>query len=70
MTEEYHSKTNEFCRVTNIATSKMSAGLASLVTKGILTKDKKNVCTLHYKLIRYLKRVSLGLGYAIRETLK
>jgi hypothetical protein len=48
----------------------MSAGLASLVTKGILTKDKKNVCTLHYKLIPYLKRVSLGLGYAIRETLK
>jgi hypothetical protein len=48
----------------------MSAGLASLVTKGILIKEKKNVYTLHYKLIPYLKRVSLGLGYTIRETLK
>jgi hypothetical protein len=46
LTEEYHSKTNEFCRVTNIATSKMSAGLASLVTKGILTKEKKRMSAL------------------------
>jgi hypothetical protein len=51
LTEEYHSKTNEFCRVTNIATSKMSAGLASLVTKGILTKEKKEC--LHSPLQTY-----------------
>lgn len=65
--KEYHAKRNEFCHITGIPASKVAGGFVSLLIKGIISRDK-NVYSIHYRLIPYMrKRSSLEYGQVIRE---
>jgi hypothetical protein len=64
---EYHTKRNEFCRLSKVRPSKVAGGFVSLLIKGILVREK-NIYSVHYRLIPYMrKRVNLEYGLVIRE---
>jgi hypothetical protein len=64
---EYHSKRDEFCKVSGVSPSKVAGGFVSLLIKGILARNK-NVYSIHYRLIPYMrKKVTLDYGLVIRE---
>jgi hypothetical protein len=65
--KEYHSKRDEFCRVTGVPPSKVAGGFVSLLIKNIITKNK-NIYSIHYRLIPYMrKKAPLEYGLVIRE---
>jgi hypothetical protein len=64
---EYHTKRNEFCRLSKVRPSRVAGGFVSLLIKGILVREK-NIYSVHYRLIPYMrKRVNLEYGLVIRE---
>jgi hypothetical protein len=66
--EEYHARRDEFGRIYNISNARLSAGLISLVDKGILMKNK-NLYSIHYQLVPYMrKKANLEYGFAVKET--
>ena len=65
--DEYHTKRNEFCRLSKVRPSKVAGGIVSLLVKGILIREK-NIYSIHYRLIPYMrKKVNLEYGLVIRE---
>lgn len=65
--QEYHVKRDKVCKEKNILPSKIAGGFVSLLVKGILIREK-NMYSIHYKLIPYLrKKVILDYGTVIRE---
>src|SRR5919201_469799 len=65
--KEYHSKRDTFCRLYGIPPSKVAGGFVSLLIKGILVREK-NIYSIHYKLIPYMrKKANLEYGLVIRE---
>src|SRR5437773_433293 len=65
--KEYHAKRDAFCKESGIAPSKVAGGFVSLLIKNIITRDK-NVYSIHYRLIPYMrKKVLLEYGLVTRE---
>ena len=65
--KEYHAKRDWFCRNTGTPASKVAGGFVSLLIKGIISRNK-NIYSIHYRLIPYLrKRALLEYGQVIRE---
>ena len=65
--QEYHIKRDCVCENKEILPSKVAGGFVSLLVKGILVREK-NIYSLHYKLIPYMrKKVHLDYGTVIRE---
>src|SRR2546428_13009646 len=65
--KEYHIKRDQFCQMYKIRPSKVAGGVASLLVKGILIREK-NIYSIHYRLIPYMrKRVYLEYGLVLRE---
>lgn len=67
--EEYHEKRDAYYKEYNISASRVAGGFVSLIVKGLIIKDKdKDVYSIHYKLIPYLrKKRVLSYGQAARE---
>jgi hypothetical protein len=64
---EYHAKRDAFCNNSSIAPSKVAGGFVSLLIKNIIAREK-NVYSIHYRLIPYLrKKARLEYGLVIRE---
>jgi hypothetical protein len=65
--EEYHSKRNQICELYGIPHSRLSGGFTSLVTRGLLTREKR-CYSLQYRLIPFMrKRNALDYGAATKE---
>lgn len=65
--KEYHVKRDAFCKESGISPSKVAGGFVSLLIKNIITRDK-NVYSIHYRLIPYMrKKVLLEYGLVTRE---
>lgn len=66
--KEYHLKRNRFCELYGIQDpSKIAGGFISLVTRGLLVKER-GYYSLHYRLLPYMrKRVVLEYGVAVKE---
>jgi hypothetical protein len=65
--KEYHVKRDAFCRDSGTPASKVAGGFVSLLIKGILARNK-NVYSIHYRLIPYMrKKALLEYGQVIRE---
>ena len=66
--KQYQKKRDEICQKNNFKISEMSRGLASLIQKGVLIKEK-NSYSIHYRLIAYM-RVKADCDYptAINES--
>jgi hypothetical protein len=64
---EYHFKRDAFCKESGVAPSKVAGGFVSLLIKNIITREK-NVYSIHYRLIPYMrKKALLEYGLVIRE---
>lgn len=65
--EEYHAKRDQICELYGIAHTGLSGGFISLVTKGLL-KREKGFYSLQYRLVPYMrKRFVLEYGTAVKE---
>lgn len=65
--KEYHAKRDAFCKESGISPSKVAGGFVSLLIKNIITRDK-NVYSIHYRLIPYMrKKALLEYGLVTRE---
>ncbi|HEV8405279.1 MAG TPA: hypothetical protein VGQ13_05165 [Nitrososphaera sp.] len=65
--KEYHAKRDAFCKDRGIAPSKVAGGFVSLLIKNIITREK-NVYSIHYRLIPYMrKKALLEYGLVTRE---
>ena len=66
--KQYQKKRDEMIQKNNFKISEMSRGLASLIQKGVLIKEK-NSYSIHYRLIAYM-RVKADCDYptAINES--
>lgn len=52
--KQYQTKRDEICNKNNIEIITISRGLASLLQKGIIYKEKELYC-IHYRLIPYMR---------------
>ncbi len=60
--EQYQKKRDQVCSEKNVPIGMISRGLASLLQKGILLKEK-NLYSVHYRLIPYM-RLKADCDYA------
>jgi hypothetical protein len=66
--EEYHGKRNQICELYGIPHTGLSGGFISLVTKGMLIRERGSCYSLQYRLIPYMrKRVVLEYGASVKE---
>ena len=64
---QYQKKRDEVCEKNNLDISKTSRGLASLLQKGVLIKEK-NLYSIHYRLIPYMRlKAECNYATAIHE---
>ncbi len=64
---QYQKKRDEVCKKNNLDISKTSRGLASLLQKGVLIKEK-NLYSIHYRLIPYMRlKAECNYATAIHE---
>jgi hypothetical protein len=61
--KQFQNKRQKVCEEKNISISIPSRGLASLLQKGIIIKEK-NIYSIHYKLIPYM-RLKANCDYSI-----
>ena len=65
--KQFQNKRQKVCEEKNISISIPSRGLASLLQKGIILKEK-NIYSIHYKLIPYMRlRATCNYAIAIHE---
>ena len=65
--KQFQNKRQKVCEERNISISVPSRGLASLLQKGIILKEK-NIYSIHYKLIPYMRlRATCDYAIAIHE---
>ncbi|HJL67733.1 MAG TPA: hypothetical protein QF518_05145 [Nitrosopumilus sp.] len=65
--KQFQNKRQKVCEEKNISISVPSRGLASLLQKGIILKEK-NIYSIHYKLIPYMRlRATCDYAIAIHE---
>ena len=65
--EEYHAKRNLICELYGIPHSGLSGGFTSLVTRGLVVREK-GCYSLQYRLVPYMrKRIILEYGAAVKE---
>ena len=65
--KQFQNKRQKVCEEKNISISIPSRGLASLLQKGIILKEK-NIYSIHYKLIPYMRlRATCDYAIAIHE---
>jgi hypothetical protein len=65
--KEYHGKRDAYCNESRTSSSKVAGGFVSLLIKNIIAREK-NVYSIHYRLIPYLrKKARLEYGLVIRE---
>lgn len=65
--EQYQKKRDEVCSRLGISLTTTSRGLASLLQKNILYKEK-NLYSIHYRLIPYMRlKADCDYATAIRE---
>jgi hypothetical protein len=65
--EQYQKKRDEVCNRLGISLTTTSRGLASLLQKNILYKEK-NLYSIHYRLIPYMRlKADCDYATAIRE---
>jgi hypothetical protein len=65
--KQFQNKRQKVCEEKNISISVPSRGLASLLQKGIILKEK-NIYSIHYKLIPYMRlRATCNYAIAIHE---
>ena len=60
--EQYQKKRDEICRIHGIDIMRISRGLASLLQKGMVYKEK-NIYGIHFRLIPYM-RLKADCDYA------
>ena len=64
---QYHKKRDQVCRENNTSLTVTSRGLASLLHKGLLYKEKNLYC-IHYRLIPYMRlKAECDYATAIHE---
>ena len=67
--EQYQKKRDQACKEKNISISDTSRGMASLLQKGIMIKEKK-LYSIHYRLIPYMRlKANCEYSTAIHEVL-
>lgn len=65
--EQYQKKRDQVCNDKNVPIGMISRGLASLLQKGILLKEK-NLYSVHYRLIPYMRlKAECNYATAIHE---
>ena len=65
--KQFQEKRETICKEKNTTITVPSRGLASLIQKGILLKEK-NVYSIHYRLIPYMRlKADCDYGTAIHE---
>ncbi len=65
--KQYQKKRDEICNKKGVGISIISRGLASLLQKGILFKEK-DLYSIHYRLIAYMRlKADCDYATAIRE---
>ncbi|MDC8438400.1 MAG: hypothetical protein LV468_05290 [Candidatus Nitrosotenuis sp.] len=65
--EQYQKKRDEICKKFDISFTTSSRGIASLLQKNILYKEK-NLYSIHYRLIPYMRlKADCDYATAIRE---
>ncbi len=65
--QQFQKKRQKVCEEKNISINIPSRGLASLLQKGILIKEK-NIYSIHYKLIPYMRlKATCDYATAIHE---
>jgi hypothetical protein len=65
--EEYHAKRDQVCDVYKIPHGRLSGGFNSVVTKGLL-KREKGIYSLQFRLVPYMRRRNpLEYGSAVKE---
>ena len=65
--KQYQKKRDEICNKKDVGISTISRGLASIIQKGILFKEK-DLYSIHYRLIAYMRlKADCDYGTAIRE---
>jgi hypothetical protein len=65
--EEYHAKRNQICELYGIAHTGLSGGFISIVSRGLL-KRERGLYSLQYRIIPYMrKRLVLEYGIAVKE---
>ena len=65
--KQYQKKRDEICNKKGVGISIISRGLASLIQKGILFKEK-GLYSIHYRLIAYMRlKADCDYATAIRE---
>lgn len=65
--EQYQKKRDQVCKKFDVSLTVTSRGLASLLQKNIVYKEK-NLYSIHYRLIPYMRlRADCDYSVAIRE---
>jgi hypothetical protein len=65
--QQFQNKRQKVCEEKNISINIPSRGLASLLQKGIIIKEK-NIYSIHYKLIPYMRlKATCDYATAIHE---
>jgi len=65
--KQYQKKRDEICKNDDATIGTTSRGLASLIQKGFLFKEK-DLYSIHYRLIPYMRlKADCDYGTAIRE---
>ena len=68
--QEYQNRRDEFCKCEGLRRLFVASGLISLINKGILIKGRKDIYSIHYRLIPYLrKKTNLEYSQALRMTI-
>jgi len=66
--KQYQRKRDEVCKKFNISITSLSRGLASVIQKELLLKEKGSY-SIHYRLIPYMRlKADCDYGTAIHET--
>lgn len=52
--QQYHAKRDELCRRSGLSITKLSRGMASLMQKGLIYKDKQ-LYGIHFRLVPYMR---------------
>jgi len=65
--KQFQNKRQKVCEEKNISINIPARGLASLLQRGIILKEK-NIYSIHYKLIPYMRlKATCGYATAIHE---
>jgi len=68
--QEYQNRRDEFCKCEGLRRLFVASGLISLINKGVLIKGRKDIYSIHYRLIPYLrKKTNLEYIQALRMTI-